>query len=354
MRFKFYDGGPMRNGFDAVFGNNAEKQRLISSITENTLPHALMIVGDRGSGKKTLALEIAMALNCEQKGNENEPLPCHRCNTCKRISEGKFTDVKRLRLADGRATIGVDEVRTFKEDMYLSATESQYKLYIFENAETLTTQAQNALLIALEEPFSNVISILLTESQDKILTTIKSRTRQIVMERFSTECLSEYFLKNDAAAKEMHRAEPQRFNGVLMSAAGSIGRAKLMLDPAQAKENEEKRDTVIRVLTSLGTKGRYVELYRTITELPKSRAELKPVFEDIILAIRDLTAIKHDTGARMLFYTDRDSAVELSRRFNQKRLLAIYDIMCSMIEDIDKNANVVSLLTSLAAKIKNC
>lgn len=343
----------MRRGFDAIFGNSAEKQRLISSISAGTLPHALMIVGDEGAGKRTLALEIAMALNCECKTDETKSLPCRACNTCRRIAEGKFTDVKRLRLEDGHATIGVDEVRSFKEDMYLSATEAEYKVYVFENADKLTQQAQNALLIALEEPFSNVISILLVNSQDKILSTIKSRTRQIAMERFAPGDISEYLLSTDDAARIMQRTEPERFSGVLMSAMGSIGQAKRLLDAESAAENEKKRIAVVNILTSLGTKGRYIDLYRTITELPKTRGELKLIFEDIILAIRDLTAIKHDADAVTVFFSDRCTAAELSSKFNQKRLLSIYDIMCSMIADLDKNANVTSLLTSLAAKIKN-
>ena len=138
-----------------------------------------------------------------------------------------------------------------------------------------------------------------------------------------------------------------------MSAMGSIGRAKLLLDAESAAENEKKRLAVVNILTSLGTKGRYIDLYRTITELPKTRGELKLIFEDIILAIRDLTAIKHDADAVTVFFSDKNTAAELSSKFNQKRLLSIYDIMCSMIADLDKNANVTSLLTSLAAKIKN-
>ena len=343
----------MRPGFDSIFGNAAEKQRLISSVECGRLPHAIMIVGDEGAGKKTLALEIAMALNCEKKGDKEFPLPCHECNSCRRIAEGKFTDVKRLKLAQDKATIGVEEVRTFKEDMYLSASEAEYKVYIFEDADKLTQQAQNAMLIALEEPFSNVISILLVKSQDKMLSTIKSRARQIVMERFSPSELSEYLLKTNGLAKQMSRTDPKRYSGVLMSAMGSIGRAELLLDTERAAENETKRASVVDILAALGTKGRYIDLYRTITELPKSRAELKLIFEDIILAIRDLTAIKHDTDATTVFFSDSETAKELSRKFNQKRLLSIYDIISSMIEDLDKNANVTSLLTSLAAKIKN-
>ena len=343
----------MRRGFSSVFGNDAEKQRLINSIADSTLSHALMIVGDRGSGKRTMALEIAMALNCERKSDAKYPLPCRECNSCKRIIENKFTDVKRLSRTDGKATIGVDEVRLFKEDMYLSASEAKYKVYIFEDADTMTPQAQNALLIALEEPFPNVISILLVSSADKILSTIKSRARQVTLERFSPEVLSGYFTERDATAREMAEREPKKFQGVMISAGGSIGRARELLSPAAASENAEARESVLKILTALSATGSQLQLHRTISALPKSRAELKPIFESIILAIRDLTAIKHDDSAPLVFFTDRALTAELSAKLNQKKLLSVYDIMCALIEDIDRNANVTAMLTSLAVKIKN-
>ena len=344
----------MRRGFSAVFGNDAEKQRLINSIADNTLPHALMIVGDEGSGKKTMALEIAMALNCEKKADAGYPLPCRECNSCRRITENKFTDVKRLSRNKGKATIGVEEIRLFKEDMYLSSSEAEYKVYIFEDADTMTPQAQNALLIALEEPFPKVVSILLVCSSDKILSTIKSRTRQIALERFSPDVLSKYFIDRDFSAREMSKSEPKKFSGAMISAAGSIGRAKLLLNPAVALENEESRESVVKILTALSERGSQLELHRTISSLPKSRGELKPIFENIILAIRDLTAVKHDDGVELIFFNDRAEARELSAKLNQKKLLSIYDLMCSLIEDIDKNANVTVMLTTLAVKIKNC
>lgn len=313
-----------------------------------------MIVGDVGSGKRTMALEIAMALNCERRSDAAYPLPCRECNSCKRIVENKFTDVKRLSRSSDKTTIGVEEVRLFKEDMYLSASEAEYKVYIFEDADTMTPQAQNALLIALEEPFPNVISILLVSSADKILSTIKSRARQVTLERFSPQVLSEYFTERDAAAREMAEREPKKFLGVMISAGGSIGRARELLSPTAAAENEEARESVVEILTALSATGSQLQLHRTIASLPKSRAELKPIFESIILAIRDLTAIKHDAGAALIFFTDRAEAAELSARLNQKKLLSVYDVMCSLIEDIDRNANVTAMLTSLAVKIKNC
>ena len=105
-----------RSYFSGLYGNDAAKKRLGASIENGTLPHAFLIVGESGSGKKTLASLLAMALNCEKKGDKGAPLPCGVCNTCRRIKEGNFTDITTLRRSDGKATIGVDEVRLFREE----------------------------------------------------------------------------------------------------------------------------------------------------------------------------------------------------------------------------------------------
>ena len=177
----------MSKYFSALYGNEAVKDRLGRAIRSGTLAHAFLVSGPDGSGKTTLAMEIAAALNCERR--EGAELPCHVCNTCRRIKDGSFIDVKWLEKPKDKMTIGVGEVRTFREDMFLSATESDYKIYIIDNADKMTPNAQNALLKVLEEPPSNVVIFMLSESDDAILTTIKSRAQYVAMERFDEDGL---------------------------------------------------------------------------------------------------------------------------------------------------------------------
>ena len=150
--------------FSGLFGNEPLKTRLGGAIRRGTAAHAFLISGPEGSGKMTLAKEMAAAFNCEKRGDGISPLPCHSCNTCRRIFEDGFTDVKTLSKPKDKATIGVGEIRYFREDMFLSATESDYKIYVIDDAERMTPNAQNALLKVLEEPPNNVVIILLTAS----------------------------------------------------------------------------------------------------------------------------------------------------------------------------------------------
>lgn len=341
----------MSRFFNLVFGNDAAKERIGRAILNGTLPHALLISGPEGSGKSLFATEIAAAFNCEKKGT-SEPLPCHCCNNCRRILAGGFTDVKRLsRLAD-KATIGVEEIRDFREDMFLSATESDYKIYIIDNAEKMTFNAQNALLKVLEEPPANVLIMLLSESSDGILTTVKSRTQLVTTERFSESQLIAALKKKRDMGEIATLPSEEKLPVLMMSADGRIGKALSLIDDKTASETEGERSLTETVIRALKQGTPYSELYTALASLPTKRTELSDSLESIISALRDLILLKFDESAPLVFFYDRESASELARSMSSKRLLAVYDIMEATLDDNNKNANISALTASLGAKIK--
>ena len=344
----------MRSYLDALIGNEALRERLGTSAECGRISHALLIEGERGSGKHTLSRELAAALNCENRENGLLPLPCHRCNTCRRIAEGSFTDVKYLTKAKDKATIGVGEVKLFKEDMYLSATESDYKIYVIENSELMTPQAQNSLLIALEEPPKNVIIILLCEQSDKLLTTIKSRVQHLSMSRFSSEELEERVAKISSEAAAMRRTDPEGYRGLILSADGSIGRALMLLTPRLAEKSREERALTERLVRCMTAKAAYSEIIAGVGGLSQKRAELSSELEMLMLALRDIISFKVHAGVPPLFFTSEGERAELARQLDTRRLFALYDVISKAYDDNQKNANITTLTTNLAASIKNC
>lgn len=325
--------------FSGLFGNEGIKRRLGGAIRGNVLSHAHLISGPDGSGKMTLALEISAALNCENRHN-NKNLPCHTCNSCRRIFEGSFTDVKILSKPTDKATIGVSEIRYFREDMFLSASESEAKIYIIDDAEKMTPNAQNALLKVLEEPPSAVYVFLLTSSDDAILTTIKSRTQYTAMERFEVSELMKYFSNNPSTNEEL-----------LMSADGCIGKAKLLLQDG-ASEARAARDTTNKILLAIKPGTSYSTLFTAIKSLPTKKDELRSHLELITEALRDLLLLKNDRNAPLVFFTSREDGIKLSSAMPSTRINAIYEIMREAMLDLSKNVNVNSLITILGARIK--
>jgi DNA polymerase-3 subunit delta' len=338
----------VREFFPGLYGNDKTKARLGNAILTGKLPHALLITGDEGSGKTTLSYEIAAAINCERRGDQTVPLPCRCCTTCKRIYENGFTDVSFLRRASGKATIGVDEVRAFREDMFLSATEADKKIYIIEEADKLTPNAQNALLKVLEEPPTDLIIMLICESADDVLTTIKSRAQTVSMQRFEPTEIEEYLKmsKNGTATLPAGQATRE----TLMSADGRIGRAIELL--SQGAESGGYRELCQRIVTALQKGSDYATLYTALTSLPQKRAELSEALEELIGAVRDLLLLKFDPDAPLVFYAEREAARELCAAFSSKRLLGIYDLISGALAENKKNANVPALIANLSARIR--
>lgn len=342
----------MREYFSDLYGNAAVKERLGRAIENKTLPHAFLLIGPEGSGKRTLSVALAMAINCERRSDLSAPLPCGVCNTCRRVREGNFTDIARLKRADGKATVGVDEVRLFREDMFLSPTESSCKVYVIEDAECLTPNAQNALLTVLEEPPTNVAILLLATEGDKILTTIKSRAQLVSMQRFDTAALKRYLIGKNERASLLSRTDEEALDGILMSADGRIGQALALLSEKDAKESRAERETVTAVIDALLPSKNYAELYSAISRLPSGRTEFREALELIMTALRDLTLIKFDESAPLLFYVSRDEAKRIAGELSAKRLLTVYDLVKDALDDAGRNVGVSAISADLSVKIK--
>lgn len=325
-----------------------------ASIENNTLSHALLIVGPSGSGKSTLAREIAMALNCEKRGESAFPLPCGFCNTCRRIRENNFTDIKYLEKPNDRATIGVEAVKDFREDMFLSATESDRKIYIIDSAHTMTPEAQNALLKVLEEPPTSVVIMMLCSEPDRILTTVKSRAQLITMEKIPNGRLEEYILKASEEARLLKATDKAAFDAIILASDNVIGNALRLTSKKDRDLILAEREITLGFLRALGGRIEYSRLSRAIAEIPsKTRSELTEALEEIIKATRDLIVVKASAKeAKMLFFTSKSEAEELSRAIGTKRLLSLEKILNGAIRLNSMNANIQSILANISAELK--
>lgn len=155
--------------FESMVGQEHVTKILRNQIETGKVSHAYIFSGTRGTGKTTAAKVFARAINCL---NPNNGEPCNECEACRSILEGNTTDVVEM---DAASNNSVDNIRSIRQEVAYSTTGLKYKVYIIDEAHMLSASAFNALLKTLEEPPANVVFILATTEEHKILPTILSR-----------------------------------------------------------------------------------------------------------------------------------------------------------------------------------
>ncbi len=167
--------------FSQVLGQEHIVRILRNQIATDTVSHAYLFCGTRGTGKTTVARILAKAVNCT---GDTTDRPCGTCDSCRAIAEGNFIDVIEIDAASNR---GIDEIRELRESVNYPPSAGRMKVYIVDEVHMLTTPAFNALLKTLEEPPENVMFILATTDPEKLPQTILSRCMRLDFKRVSSE-----------------------------------------------------------------------------------------------------------------------------------------------------------------------
>lgn len=139
-------------------------------FNKNKIKHAILLFGDENTSFET-ANFLAKALLCMGIGQT----PCNTCSACNKIQKNIHPDVKIISSDKAKNSFHVQKVREIKSDAYTAPNESRHKVFILKNAQTMTVQAQNAILKLLEEPPKNVIFILTCKNKQELLPTVISR-----------------------------------------------------------------------------------------------------------------------------------------------------------------------------------
>ena len=171
--------------WDKVIGQNHIVTTLINQIKTDTLGHAYLFTGTRGTGKTSSAKIFARAVNCLSPVNGS---PCGKCAVCKGLQSNNNVDIIEM---DAASNNGVDEIRDLKESVHFQPSLGKYRVFIIDEVHMLSIGAFNALLKTLEEPPAHVIFILATTEVHKLPQTILSRCMRFDFRLVSQEELIE-------------------------------------------------------------------------------------------------------------------------------------------------------------------
>ncbi len=345
----------MTRYFDRLVGNDALRHRLGTEFSDGSFSHAYIIEGPRGSGKHTLAREIAKAAACLSKGDGHTTVPCGTCKFCRKIDTGACPDIITVARDEDRATMGVDTVRAMRADIAAVPNDLDVKVYIIEDAHTMTEQAQNAFLLTLEEPPSFVLFLLLTEDASALLETVRSRAPVFRMQPIEKQVLRDY-LQTDPEAKRAGAAaladkSPEEFEELLLLANGKIGTALLLLDPQKRLPQIERRRTVKGIIDALWASNTGEQLFLALQKAGQNREELKAIFSQLLVAMRDLILLSKREQAPLLFFTDQEEALTLTDRLTARKLFSFVRAIEEAIDALYANANVNLTLTHLLVRL---
>ena len=171
--------------FDSVVGQNTIVKTLLNSVKNQSLTHAYMFFGPRGTGKTTVSKIFARSVNCLEPVDGNA---CGKCKNCLYSHQKECVDIIEI---DAASNNGVDEIRELRNNVALVPSELKYKVYIIDEVHMLSISAFNAFLKTLEEPPAHAIFILATTDPQKVPETIISRCQCFSFKRISDEMIVE-------------------------------------------------------------------------------------------------------------------------------------------------------------------
>lgn len=207
--------------FDKIIGNNENKKILENMVKKQNIPHSYIFSGISGIGKLLFAKEFAKAILCRDETIK----PCNSCISCTSFENSNNPDC--IIIDEQSESIKTEQIKELTKSVLEKPIESYKKIYIINNSENMTKEAQNSLLKTLEEPPEYIVILLITSNENMLLNTIKSRCMKLMFQPLSNNEIIEYFKRNNEQIDE----------GMLDIFEGSIEKA---LEVKDKKEIYEK------------------------------------------------------------------------------------------------------------------
>ena len=300
--------------FNNIIGNENLKHLFNNSINSNNLVHSYMFVGPEGIGKSLFAKDFAEMLLCLSNNKA-----CGTCSSCVKFESDNHPDFVILDSEDGK-NIKIGQVRQMQEQIAEKPIVSDSKIFIINNSDLMTVEAQNCLLKTLEEPPSYAIIILLLTNENKLLNTIKSRCTKISFKGLTNDELTSY--------AKLHNIETTA--ELLEASNGSI--CKLI----QLKENIEAYKSLDTIISKLSI-GDIIDVWNNAEILYKSKDTINNLLDyfNVIFfnKLRKTNEIKYINSIKIVELTKSRLAA------NANYDMCIDNLLLKIWEEFNENNN---------------
>ena len=318
--------------FRDITGHRPLLELLARATGRGTLPPSLIFSGPAGVGKRTAAIALAQALNCERLETFAEGVDaCGRCGACTRIARGVHADVLVLEPGDS-GTIKLDQVREAIDRTAYRPFEGRRRLIAIDGADALNVEAQNALLKTLEEPPPASVFVLVTDRADMLLITVRSRCQRLRFGPLSPADVADVLIRDHEMSEPEARA-------AAAASDGSIGRA---LD-GSAEDAKDARDDAARLLQSAaGSRDpqRRLAGAKALVGNGGDRDDLSRRLLAMSSLLRDLGLLNARADARTLANADLKPELDaMLRAYDGDRTLRAFSVVDRALYALDRNAS---------------
>lgn len=289
--------------FSDVYGQEHITSILQHEAKNNSVSHAYLFSGSRGTGKTTCAKILAKSVNCLNLKDGN---PCGECENCRAIDLGTTTDVLEM---DAATNTGVDYIRDLRDNVLYTPSILKKRVYIIDEAHMLSDSAFNALLKTIEEPPEHVLFIFATTEQHKIPATIISRCQRFEFRRISMDSLVKRLLfiadkegidlTEEGAAIIAKTAQGGMRDAISLMELCAGAHTKITPEHVNAILGTSSYEKMATVAKSIVSKD-YKSLFETINEVVASSKDILVFFADLTSFYRDMMVVKSFGNANYL------------------------------------------------------
>lgn len=306
----------------------AQWDRVLKQAQQQKIPHAFLLNGVEGIGKKKFAETLASYLLCEQTSGSHQQFACGVCKQCRLIASETHPDFKNICPEEGSSVLKVDAIRNMVDFFAQSSMQGGRKLAVLEPAESLNHNAANALLKTLEEPSGDSVIILVSHSAGQLLPTIRSRC-QVVDFSLPERSSARQWLE-DNLAKEGEALSSSELDSVLELASYAPLRAQEFVRTGALEENnrmlEEMADFLRRDVLAVSLAERWSD------DLAILRVEWMIQWLELILKVKLAeVSVENNPASKMITH--------LAKISQESEILDIYKSALEQLRLLLGNSN---------------
>lgn len=321
--------------FSQIIGHEKQMNHLIRSLESEKFVHAYIFNGPAGIGKKRVATALMTAILCQNSKVE----PCESCASCLKLQSDNHPDIMLLKPESG--SLKNQQVEEFQKFVTIKPYESNHKVILIEDADTMTVSAQNRILKVLEEPPAYVVIVMMTTNINRMLPTIRSRCLGMNFQPVPSEKIASFIVDN-------YNIDMPRAQVIANFSKGSFDSAIKMLESEAFSEDR----TLIENMFDALIRNKRLKLFDYVSILEKNKEKTLELLELLTFWIRDLILLSEGSAQQLIVNQDKleilkshvedMSIVQLYRSFKE-----VEKAKRAIREQVNLSANMESFMIAL-------